>query len=473
MSEEVGSIHYSLDLDKKQFEKGLNSAKSNVSKFDKTLEDSVNTSKKMAVGIGAMGVAAGAFSYKAIQMASDVEEMQGKFNVVFKNTAPMVTKSLSDFGNEVGRSRYELMGMAATLGDTLKPMGFTEEAAADLSVDLVKLGTDLGSFNNMEMDEALRRLQGTLIGSHENALAFGVVINQNTLKAEMAKNGWDNLTGSQLEAAKVQARINLLMQGTTDAQGDAARTSGSYANQVRALQANIEQLQIELGTKLLPIATQFVSLLTEKGIPAIVELTNFAKENETALKALAIGITAMLVPAFVAWTIAAGKAAIATLIAAAPLIALGLVVAALAYIVMKNWDNIKNAIESLKNAFASIPKFVSSVFSGLADIILRPFRQALDGVRDMAGKIKEQMNKINPFARFSPSLVDQVKKGVGIIENEFASLGQITLEPIAHTLSADSMGMGGSNVVNIGQVNERSDIDMIQRELGFRSSLRL
>ena len=31
----------------------------------------------------------------------------------------------------------------------------------------------------MPMDEALRRLQGTLIGSHENALAFGVVINEN------------------------------------------------------------------------------------------------------------------------------------------------------------------------------------------------------------------------------------------------------------------------------------------------------
>jgi len=35
----------------------------------------------------------------------------------------------------------------------------------------------------------------------------------------------------------VQARLNLIMAGTTDAQGDAERTSGSLTNQWRALMA--------------------------------------------------------------------------------------------------------------------------------------------------------------------------------------------------------------------------------------------
>lgn len=217
--------------------------------------------KVAAMGAGAGFAALGAGLVKAVQSGSDVEEMMGKFNVVFASTSATVTEQLDGFAKAVGRNKFELREMAATFGDTLKPMGFAEDAAAGLAVDLSKLATDLGSFNNMPMDEALRRLQGTLIGSHENALAFGVVINENTLKAEMAANGWDELTGVQLEQAKVQARINLLMKGTTDAQGDAARTSGGWANQMRRLQSILQETVAEIGSKLLPVLTPLLNNL--------------------------------------------------------------------------------------------------------------------------------------------------------------------------------------------------------------------
>ncbi len=218
----------------------------------------------LVAGIGAAvtGIAAlGAGLVGAVAAGSDVEEMMGKFSVVFASTGDKVTSQLDEFGRAVGRNKYELREMAATFGDTLKPLGFSEAAAADLSVQMSKLAVDLGSFNNMETDEALRRLQGTLIGSHENALAFGVVINENTLKAEMAANGWDQLTGAALEQAKVQARINLLMKGTTDAQGDAARTSGGWANQMRRLHSILQETQAEIGTKLLPVLTPLLTTL--------------------------------------------------------------------------------------------------------------------------------------------------------------------------------------------------------------------
>lgn len=228
-----------------------------------------------AVGVTALaGLATGAVGLgaKLIGLGSDAEEMQGKFNVVFANTGDMVTSALSDFADEVGRSKFELMEMASTFGDTLKPMGFTEEAAANMSVQMSQLATDLGSFNNMSMTESLERLQGVLIGNHENALAFGVIINDNTLKAELAANGWDKLTGAALEQAKVQARINLLMAGTTDAQGDAARTAGSWANQMRRLKSRLTDAATESGSKLVPALTPLLSLLgdlAERALPVL------------------------------------------------------------------------------------------------------------------------------------------------------------------------------------------------------------
>jgi hypothetical protein len=213
----------------------------------------------LSVGLTAPLLAAGA---AALKVASDASEMQDKFDIVFANVGGKVKDDLNAFASEVGRSRFELQGMASSLGDILKPLGYTEEAAGEMSVEMVKLVTDLASFNDMPMDEALGRLKGTLVGSHENALAFGVVINENVLKAEMAEKGWDKLTGAAFEQAKVQARVNLLLAGTSDAQGNAALTSDSLANRTRALQAAMKDTGVELGTLLIPAMQTIVGVVS-------------------------------------------------------------------------------------------------------------------------------------------------------------------------------------------------------------------
>jgi hypothetical protein len=210
-------------------------------------------------GVAALGVGL----TQVVRLGSDAEEAAAKFGVVFANTGSQVSTAVDQFARSVGRSKFELREMAATFGDTFKPMGFTEQAAADLSVQMSRLAVDLGSFNNMPTDEALRRLQGTLIGSHENALAFGVVITENTLKAELAANGWDKLTGAALEQAKVQARVNLLMRGTTDAQGDAERTASGWANTSRRLMSILTDTGTTIGTKLLPTITPLLAQFTD------------------------------------------------------------------------------------------------------------------------------------------------------------------------------------------------------------------
>lgn len=222
------------------------------------------------MAIGSLALEAGA---AVIEMASDAEEAASKFDSVFGSLGAGVQGPLDEFALAAGRSRFELKSFAADVGDLLQPLGFGGEALQNMSVDLVKLAVDLSSFNNITMDDALRRLNGTLIGSHENALAFGVVINENTLKAELAANGWDKLTGMALENAKVQARYNLLIKGTTAAQGDAIRTADGFANQSRALQAAVTDLGTELGAELLPAATEFVKI----GMGIIKDVTPYLK----------------------------------------------------------------------------------------------------------------------------------------------------------------------------------------------------
>lgn len=260
MSINLGTAHGKITVDASGVEAGTKKASG-------ALKGLQSVALGVAAGVGAavVGIGAGmaAFGVAAVSAGAQAQEMLSKFNVVFATTGDRVEASIDQFAEAAGRSRFELLEMASTFGDTLKPMGFSEAAAADYAISLTELATDLGSFNNMEMDEALQRLQGTLIGSHENALAFGVIINENTLKAELAEQGWDNLTGVQLEQAKVQARMNLLMAGTTDAQGDAIRTADSFTNQMRGLKAGISDVMTEIGLKLLPILTPFLSKIGE------------------------------------------------------------------------------------------------------------------------------------------------------------------------------------------------------------------
>ena len=218
---------------------------------------------KFAVaGLATVGAAMGAAGIAAIKLGSDAEEMQGKFDVVFATMGAEVTANLDAFAAVVGRSKFELRGFAAQLGDTFKPMGFTEQAAADMATQVTKLAVDLGSFNNMETGEALARLQGGLIGNHENLLTFGVRINEAILKEELLRMGMDKLTGAALEQAKAQARLNLIVAGTSDANSDAERTAGSFANQMRRLTSTVFDAGTEIGLTLLPMVTP---LLTKFG----------------------------------------------------------------------------------------------------------------------------------------------------------------------------------------------------------------
>jgi len=199
--------------------------------------------------VGAVTVGSSAL----VKLASDVEEMQAKSSVVFGQFASTVREQLSVFADEVNRSAFELEAMAASVQDTFVPLGFARGEAADLSVQLTKLATDVASFNNEADPSVMAAFQSALVGNHEAVRRFGIVITQAELEAELFRMGITKNAKEVDAATKVQARLNLIMAGTTDAQGDAARTSDSFANQLRGVQAQAKDLGVEIGQQLTPI----------------------------------------------------------------------------------------------------------------------------------------------------------------------------------------------------------------------------
>ena len=243
---------------------------------------------KLAIGaVVVQQLARGASSL--VNFASHVEEMQAKSSVVFGRFTAQVRSELSKFGEEVGRSTFQLEEMASQIQDTFVPMGFARGEAANLSVELAKLATDVASFNNASDVETMRAFQSALVGNHETVRRFGVVITEATLTQELMRMGINKLSKDATNQEKVQARLNLLLAGTTDAQGDAARTSESFANQMKGLGAALSNLGVAVMTPLLPKLAEFVGSIKS----AVISVREFLFSTRILTRDLAVEANAV------------------------------------------------------------------------------------------------------------------------------------------------------------------------------------
>jgi hypothetical protein len=198
-----------------------------------------------------------------LKVASDVEESQSKFLAVFKDQADAANRWAEEHAKAVNRSKYDLMGYMVAVQDTFVPLGFAREEAADFSKQLTKLAVDLASFNNASEPETIQLLTSALVGNHDAVRRFGVIITETTLKQELLAMGIDGTTRAATEMDKVVARLNIIMRSTTDAQGDAARTSDSLANQWKALKGDLQELAVGLGQELMPVAKEVIASIRD------------------------------------------------------------------------------------------------------------------------------------------------------------------------------------------------------------------
>ena len=234
-----------------------------------------------AVGLGANTVG------KFINVASDAEEIQNKFNVVFGKGATIVNQWAEALGESIGRTTQQLQQMASTLQDTFVPLGFTRAAATKLSTSLTELALDVASFNNQSDDEVLRAFQSALVGNHETVRKYGIVITEATLQQEALRSGIIDTDRELTNQEKVQARLNLLYAGSADAIGDLKNTQDSYANRLKAFNAQVIETQKALGEVLIPLATKMLEFASH------LANTDTIKGYTTAITALSIGFVVL------------------------------------------------------------------------------------------------------------------------------------------------------------------------------------
>jgi len=240
---------------------------------------SVLRSKLLLASFGASLVSASLL--RLTNMAGDANEQFSKASVVFGNSFDDMEQFTRSFGDEVNRSRFQLMEMAASVQDILVPMGMMRGEAATLSQNIVKLAVDVGSFSNAASATVMRDFNSALVGNHETVRKYGIVISEARMQQVALAEGIIKSGETLDDQQKILARLAILHKDSSDAVGDAARTADSYANVMQGLAAQVEETAIIMGQALLPIVKTIAIALN-----ALLEIV--ARPSVWAVAAVAI-----------------------------------------------------------------------------------------------------------------------------------------------------------------------------------------
>ena len=196
-------------------------------------------------------------------MASDLEEVQNVVDVSFGSMADEVEAFANTAVRSYGMSALTAKRMASTFMAMSNGMDIAQEAGKNMSLQLTALAGDMASFYNVGQDIAQTALNSIFTGETESLKKFGIVLTETNLEAFALSQGIKKSYQAMSQAEKVALRYNYVLNATKNAQGDFARTSGSWANQIRLLKEQWTQFLGILGSGLIKILTPMVKALNQ------------------------------------------------------------------------------------------------------------------------------------------------------------------------------------------------------------------
>jgi hypothetical protein len=214
-------------------------------------------------GIAVAGAGAAAvLGFELAKSASDVNEQLTASRVVFGSSADVIERYAKGMAS-AGLSEKDALEATTNIATGLKAVGFTDASLVKVSTTLTSLATDLSSFSNIPVPDALEAIQAALRGEFDPLERFGIHLNQDAVNAEAMKEGLASSTQQISAQAKAAATINLILGQTATQQNDVARSGGTLASNLRELNAEMENNKATLGNQLLPEMVKVSSAAVE------------------------------------------------------------------------------------------------------------------------------------------------------------------------------------------------------------------
>lgn len=182
---------------------------------------------------------------------------------------------------KIGKANSYLNGVTARTtadGVTESYVGLSN-SLSDVSINLTKLTSDLASFYDMEQSDVAKDLESIFTGSTRPLRTYGLDITEATMKEWAMKEGLDADIKSMTQAEKAMLRYQYVMAHTTAAQGDFAKTADTWANSIRILKQQLQQIGGTLGTAFINMLKPLVHALNS----ALVAVNEFVEKAVNSL----------------------------------------------------------------------------------------------------------------------------------------------------------------------------------------------
>ena len=248
-TESVGQIGLDLVVNQNQFDRQMRGITNIASKAGKILAGAFAIKKITE------------FTSACVDLGSDLAEVQNVVDVTFSKMNEQVNNFAQNAVFQFGLSETMAKQYTGTFGAMAKAFGFVESEAYAMSTTLTGLAGDVASFYNITQGEAYTKLKSVFTGETESLKDLGVVMTQTALDQFALANGYGKTTAKMTEQEKVALRYAFVQQQLSLAQGDFARTSDSWANQVRILKLQFDSLRASLGQGFIAALTPVIKVI--------------------------------------------------------------------------------------------------------------------------------------------------------------------------------------------------------------------
>lgn len=204
-----------------------------------------------------------------VEMASDLQEVQNVVDVTF---GPAGSQKIEQWSKTTldafGLSELKAKQYSSTLGAMMASADITGDELETMAMKLTETTADFASFYNLDHDTAYQKIQSGLAGQVEPLRSLGISLTAANINASDFAESLGKTYDEMTESEKVMARYEYILQAGSNAMGDFARTSESFANQKNLWTSNLQEIGVAIGEKLIPRLAQ-----------GLETMNTFVKEN--------------------------------------------------------------------------------------------------------------------------------------------------------------------------------------------------
>lgn len=206
--------------------------------------------------------------------SNDYVEALNLFNVAMGDCADAAMEYAKTVEAVMGIDLKEWLTYQGAFYQMAAGYGIASASSEKMSKNLTQLAYDLSSLWNTDVETAFQKLQSGMSGQIKGLKAWGINVSVAQLRQTALAHGIDLSTAKMTEAQKATLRYITIMEQTSNAQGDLARTLVTPSNALRILNAQWTQAKRAMG--------QVISVIAVKIIPwfqALVQIIRAAAQS--------------------------------------------------------------------------------------------------------------------------------------------------------------------------------------------------